>query len=88
MKRVVELTRHFKVKTALCINKVDINHELADRIEDEARELDIPVLGRIRYDPAVTQAQVQCKSVVEIGESPAARDIRELWERTRDAIGK
>ena len=57
------------------------------RLESEARELDVPVLGKIRYDPAVTRAQVERRSVVELGEGPAADDIRALWSRVCDAIG-
>jgi MinD superfamily P-loop ATPase len=86
MKRAAELTRHFRVKTAVCINKADINPELSARLEEEARELGLPVLGRIRYDPAVTRAQVQGKPVVENGDSPAATEIRALWERVRHAL--
>jgi hypothetical protein len=48
--------------------------------------MELQVLGRIRYDPAVTRAQVQGKAVVEVGESAAESDIRALWERVRDAI--
>ncbi len=88
MERVAQLTRHFGVKTAVCINKADINAELADRLEQAAQNLDLPVLGRIRYDPAVTWAQVNGKAVVEGGtaDSLAEADIRALWERVRDAI--
>jgi MinD superfamily P-loop ATPase len=87
MERVGQLTRHFGIKTFVCINKVDINPELADRLERQAGEMDLPVLGRIRYDPAVTRAQVNAKAVVEAGAGPADEDIRLLWERLRDAIG-
>jgi len=87
MERVAQMTRHFGVKTAVCINKADINPDLAGRLEQEARKLDLPVMGRIRYDPAVTRAQVNGKAVVETGAGPADEDIRALWEQVRDAIG-
>jgi len=86
MVRVAELTRHFRTRTAVCINKADINPELSDRLSEEAERLDLEVLGRIRYDPAVTRAQVKGVSIVEYGDSPAARDVRALWERVTDAI--
>jgi len=86
MRRVAELTQHFGIQTAMCINKADINPELASRLEREAQELGLSVLGRIPYDPAVTRAQVQIRSVVEHGDSPAAQEIRLLWERVRDAL--
>ncbi len=86
MKRVAELTHHFKVNTAICINKFDINPDLAGQLEQEAKDMGLSVLGRIHYDPAVTWAQVQGKTVVDCETSPAAKDIRELWERVKDAI--
>jgi len=87
LRRVAELTRQFHIKTAICINKADINPELSDRIESEAAALGLDVLGRIRYDDSVTTAQVRRRSVVEIEPSAAGADIRALWERVRDALG-
>ncbi len=34
--RVLELTRHFQVPTAVCVNKWDLNPEMAEVIEDRA----------------------------------------------------
>ena len=86
LKRVAQLTRQFNIKTAVCINKFDINRELSDRIETESRELHLPVMGRIHYDESVTVAQVNRKSVVENGDGPAARDLRVLWKLVNNAI--
>ena len=86
LQRVAELCRQFNVKAAVCINKADINPEVAAEIEADAARSGIPLLGRIRYDESVTTAQVKRLSVVENGDGPAARDIRALWERVRDAI--
>ena len=86
MERLLQLTAHFGIPTGICINKCDINPELSDQIEDRARELALPVLGRIHHDEAVTRAQLNRQSVVENGDSPAARDIRTLWEGVKDAI--
>jgi MinD superfamily P-loop ATPase len=86
LRRVVELCRQFNVKTGVCINKSDINLEVSDQIEAEAATRNIPVLGRIRYDESVTTAQVERRAVVERGDSPAARDIRALWERVKDEL--
>jgi MinD superfamily P-loop ATPase len=84
--RVADLCRQFNIKTGICINKADINPEVSDQIEAEAATRGIPVLGRIRYDESVTTAQVKRMAVVENGESPAATDIRDLWERVQSAI--
>ncbi len=83
LERVAELTRQLGVQTAVCINKHDINPELAIEIEATAARLGLPVVGRIRYDRAVTAAQVQRQTVVEAGDSPAARDVHDLWQQIR-----
>ncbi len=85
LRRVAELCRQSGVAAAICINKVDLNLEVCAQIEAEAAVRGIPVLGRIRYDAAVTAAQVKRLSVVECGDSPAAADIRALWERVKQA---
>lgn len=84
--RVAELCRQFNIKTGICINKADINTEISDQIEAAADTRGIPVLGRIRYDEAVTTAQVKRMAVVESGDGPAATDIRTLWKRVKHAI--
>ncbi len=85
LRRVAELCRQSGVATAICINKADLNDEVCTQIEAEAAVRGIPVLGRIRYDAAVTAAQVKRLSVVECGDGPAATDIRALWERVKQA---
>ncbi len=79
MARVLELTRHFGIPTAVCVNKWDLNVDMAERIEGEARRADARVAGRIRYDQSVTKAQIQGKAAVELPESAAGQDIRSLW---------
>jgi MinD superfamily P-loop ATPase len=87
MRRVVELTRHFRVPAVLCLNKVDINRELAAQVRREADALDVPVIGQIHYDPAVTRAMVRGVPVVEDEASLAGRELRELWEHLRERLG-
>lgn len=80
LQRVLALARHFSVPTAVCVNKWDINGQQADRIEAAARSAGAEVVGRIRYDRSVTQAQLQRKAAVEI-DCPAAADIRGVWQQ-------
>jgi len=37
------------------------------------------IVGRVRYDPSVTRAQIQEKSVVDT-DCPSADDIRGIWK--------
>ncbi|MBN1631410.1 MAG: ATP-binding protein [Thermoleophilia bacterium] len=79
LERVLTLTKHFDIPTAICVNKWDLNAEMTERIEEKARSAGARIAGRVRYDRSVTQAQLQQKAVVEI-EAPSADDIRRIWE--------
>ncbi len=86
--RVAELCRQLAVKTAVCINKADINLDIAGQIEKECARQGLAVLGRVRYDDSVTAAQLKQRAVVEDGAGPAASDIRALWELVRTAMAE
>ena len=78
LKRVLELVNHFKIPTFVCVNKWDICPDMATQIESLSTAAGAVILGRIRYDQAVTEAQKIMKAVVEI-DAPSAVDIREIW---------
>jgi len=82
MERVLELAAHFQIPAAVCVNRWDINPEGAESIEARARAHGATIVGRIRYDAAVTQAQVEGRTVVELG-GVAADDIRTVWDRVQ-----
>ncbi len=79
LERVLALAHHFEVPAWVCVNKWDINPEVTERIEKKAKALGARVAGRVRYDKAVTLAQIQSKAVVET-DGASAEDIRKVWE--------
>jgi MinD superfamily P-loop ATPase len=81
--RVIELTRHFGIPTAVCVNKWDLNPSMTQQIESRATASNATVAGRITYDGSVSTAQLHARAVVE-SDGAAAREIRELWERVRE----
>lgn len=80
LERTLSLARHFSVPASVCVNKWDLNPELAAEIETRARQSGARIAGRIRYDACVTQAQLQEKTVVET-DAPAAIEIRGIWRK-------
>ena len=78
--RVLSLARHFKLPAFVCVNKWDINPEIATSIETATREVHATVLPRIPYDPSITQAQINGLSAVEFNDGPASQSIKKLWE--------
>jgi MinD superfamily P-loop ATPase len=78
--RVLQLAGHFKIPTAVSVNKFDIDIAMTERIERAAAAAGARVLGRIHYDPTVTRSQIQEKAVVETA-SIAGDDIRQIWNQ-------
>jgi len=81
--RVVDLAGHFGLPALLCVNKWDLNPDMTARIEGHARQRGLVLAGRVRYDRAVTEAQVQRRSVVEYQEEGCSEDIRRVWSATQ-----
>ncbi len=86
LKRVYELACHFNVKTAVCVNKADINPDVAAEISAFCAGKGIPVICSIPYDMDVTRAQIAGTSVVEYSDGPAATEIRKLWDEVQHAL--
>ena len=78
--RVLELAAQFEIPAMVCINKWDINPEMTERIEALARKRGATPIGRIPYDPAVTAAQINARSLIEDSGGVASRAVRQSWE--------
>lgn len=86
MERVVSLTKHFGIKVYVCINKYDVNNELAHVIEEKMESLDITIIGRVPYDNEITAAQIERKSIVEYSNGIAAQEITKMWDKIKEII--
>jgi MinD superfamily P-loop ATPase len=80
LERAADLVRSFGLPLAVCINKTDLNPEMAGRIREVCAVRGFPVVGELSYDLAVVRAQVEGKSIVEYDSSVVADQIREMWE--------
>jgi MinD superfamily P-loop ATPase len=81
--RVIGLTRHFAIPSMVVVNKYDINEANTRRVEELATRLGTGVAGRVRFDPAVTEAQVEGAPLVEHSSNGAASDVVDVWKRVR-----
>ncbi|MDD4800693.1 MAG: P-loop NTPase [Proteiniphilum sp.] len=72
LKRVKQLADGFQIPSAVVINKYDLNGKLLDEIEEWCRQENIPLIGKIPFDPAVVEAMLQCRTVVEWAPRSAA----------------
>lgn len=88
-KRVFELTKHFKISACVCINKYDINPELAIQMEDFCKENNIQVLAKVPYSKEFTGAMIKGKTVVEnLPESNVSIEIKSLWSKLDNLLNK
>ncbi len=86
LERLAGLVRGFGLPLVACINKTDLNPDMANRIRELCATHGIPVVGELSYDIAVVQAQVERKSIVERGGSPVADQIRTMWKTLEDML--
>ena len=56
--RVLQLVHHFGLPFAVCVNKSDVNAEIAAEIAAEAEAAGALFVRTVRYDPGVTHAMV------------------------------
>lgn len=82
VERLLAMIRHFRIPAALCVNKWDINPILALQIEEKSRTLGAIPVGRVAYDPGVSDAQHSLRAATEI-DTRAGEDIRAMWDRLR-----
>jgi MinD superfamily P-loop ATPase len=65
LKRTLEVSLKFNLKSWVIINKYDLNAKMAEQIELYCNGLGIEVIGKLPFYPKVVEAMVHCKSIVE-----------------------
>jgi MinD superfamily P-loop ATPase len=88
MERVFAVARHFKIPSACCINKHDINPENSSRIESWCQNLSVPLLGKIPYDEEVIRSMVQGLPLTEHAECSVSEEIQELGKKLLNVLKK
>jgi MinD superfamily P-loop ATPase len=82
MKRILELTEGFKVKSYVVINKYDLNIDITCQIADWCSDRKIPVAGKIPFDPNIVEAMLNCKSIIEWQpHSVVSKEIIIIWNK-------
>ncbi len=88
--RVADLIRHFEIPGLVCVNKADINREIANRIkarvEERGKNQPLSFAGEIPFNKAMTAAQIQGVTVIEHGEGILVERIHGIWERLQSAL--
>jgi MinD superfamily P-loop ATPase len=86
LQRVAELAANFKIPVLVCINKADINPEITEEIEEDAKNKGLKVAGKIRYTQAFTKAQIAESTVIEYTDGGVSEEIKALWRNVQYAF--
>ncbi len=79
--RVINLCRHFRRTVSLAINKFDLHAGMAADIEQWAASINVPVVGRLPYDPIVPKAVRQGVPVVTLPTSAWSLALVDMAQR-------
>ena len=81
LKRILETTTHFRVPTLVVINKADIYPQGAAEIDAICAELGVELIGRIPFDPTVTEAMLNGEPVTAYQpEAPSSQALTTIWQ--------
>jgi MinD superfamily P-loop ATPase len=85
--RVAQLTSGFGIQTLVCVNKADINPEMTERIENDAEEKGLKVIGKIPYDESFTKAQIMKATLIEYTGGDIAEKVKSMFREITYALG-
>jgi len=85
LERILGVVEHFGIPAFLVVNKADLSADLTEKARAFAAEKNLPLLGEIPFDPAMTEAMVEGRSIVEGGTGPACDAIQAIFARFEQA---
>jgi MinD superfamily P-loop ATPase len=86
LERILKLAEHFKIPSAVCINKFDINLENTDRIVAYCEKNGSRIIGKIPYEPKVVEALVNGKTVMEYPCNEIQEIVQRMWEEVENVL--
>jgi len=86
LKRVIDVTSHFKIRTGIVINKSDINSQKTEEIEGFVKKTDAIMLGRVSFSPTVNDAIVKGIPPVLYCDKKITGEIKYIWKEVMKGI--
>lgn len=87
LKRIIGFARHFNVKSAVVINKSDINPFYTEEIKNYSVKEGLYYLGEIPYSHIITEAQKELKSIIDYAPySNASKSIIDIYEKLKSIM--
>jgi MinD superfamily P-loop ATPase len=87
LERVFALTKHFRIRTAVVVNKSDINPAHLTSIKDYCDSENHAFLGEIPYESAITEAQRAGKTILEFSpDCSASIAIGDIYNKLKNIL--
>lgn len=87
MQRVAELLERFRVRTAVIINKFDLNLKNSEAIERYCKGNGIEILGKIKFDSVMTKSMVAAQTLPEFApDHEITHLLRSIWNRILELL--
>jgi MinD superfamily P-loop ATPase len=86
LERIIGTARHFGVPALALVNKADINTSLAEAIEEVCRSQGVDTIGKIPYDPVVTEAMVHGQPVTAYAHSGVTDVLKLAWGHAKQRL--
>lgn len=85
--RVLKLAKHFNATACMCINKYDINPDMANKIEEFCKKENIEIVGKIPYSKDFTDAMIKEQSLIEFSsKSEISKEIKSMWSKLEERL--
>lgn len=85
MERIVKTAETFRTKTAVCVNKADVNPAKTEEIRTFCGENRIPFVGVIPFDPEAVKAVNSGKSIAE-ADCPSGQAVRSVYGKVMNLL--
>ena len=85
MERIVKTAGTFRTKTAVCVNKADVNPAKTEEIQQFCGENRIPFAGIIPFDVEAVKAVNNGKSIAEV-DCPSGQAVRSVYENVKELL--
>lgn len=86
LERVADLCGHFRTRSAVLVNKADLNPDYLPAIRDLCRTRGIAFVGQLPHDPAVVEAMVRGEAVTEGPATPLGAEVRRIWSAIQELL--
>lgn len=83
LERVLGLAEHFKIRAMVVVNKYDLNQNVTNDIEKYCEKNEVPIIGKIPFDPAIVKALEEFKTPVEAGNKQYTEEVKKIWTKIK-----